>query len=469
MAGLCEGGNEPPGSLKAIYKLFYDALSTAVVSQQEDRDITYALFCSVLCIMEQVLFDEILILSVEENPHVYDNRRASYKDEKMEENTWLSIAASMNTDPGNEFQSLGRAIVKEDEYEEVRWDDDQLVIARDYEDIEFRPVYVIDVYKLTPSNGPKERSRRARDLTVASDNLSAIEFRPGDFFFNVETVIRNEATHRKIVFRCERPKIMFTKLEQCSWIKIEVARGRSAQECFQGLRCSVAISHSGDAALPCWKSVKVMFIVAYDIDGLLHHAHHLRPALRRKRRHLVVQNPIILHDNATSHTAAAVKDLLRRWQWEILEHPPYSPDMIHTITISSPNSIGTTARDFITLDDKRVPRTSRRHKELELKTEEFIEMVRSGECDGQVPAFLRAHNSEVPAVRQTTCDRRDTASPTMICDRDNLAHVLHHMAIVSPSKCPTLTLCHLPSGGCSLGLPITPTHSPTPPSLKLSS
>ena len=40
----------------------------------------------------------------------------------------------------------------------------------------------------------------------------------------------------------------------------------------------------------------------------------------------MVQNPIILHDNARSHTAA-VTDLLRRWQWEILEHPPYSPDM----------------------------------------------------------------------------------------------------------------------------------------------
>ncbi|KAJ4444204.1 hypothetical protein ANN_05994 [Periplaneta americana] len=61
---------------------------------KEDRDITYGLFCSVLCIMEQVSFDEILILSVEENPHVYDKRRASYKDE----NTWLSIAASLNTD-----------------------------------------------------------------------------------------------------------------------------------------------------------------------------------------------------------------------------------------------------------------------------------------------------------------------------------------------------------------------------------
>ena len=43
--------------------------------------------------------------------------------------------------------------------------------------------------------------------------------------------------------------------------------------------------------------------------------------------HLVVQNPIILHDSARSHTAAAVTDLLHRWQWEILERPSYSPDM----------------------------------------------------------------------------------------------------------------------------------------------
>ncbi|KAJ4447101.1 hypothetical protein ANN_09101 [Periplaneta americana] len=63
-------------------------------TEQEDRDITYALFCSVLCIMEQVLFDEILILK----SSLYDKRRSSYKDEKMEENTWLSIAASLNTD-----------------------------------------------------------------------------------------------------------------------------------------------------------------------------------------------------------------------------------------------------------------------------------------------------------------------------------------------------------------------------------
>ena len=42
---------------------------------------------------------------------------------------------------------------------------------------------------------------------------------------------------------------------------------------------------------------------------------------------LCVQNPIILHNNARSHTAAAVTNLLRHWQWKILEYPVYSPDM----------------------------------------------------------------------------------------------------------------------------------------------
>ena len=77
-----------------------------------------------------------------------------------------------------------------------------------------------------------------------------------------------------------------------------------------------------------------MFIVAYyDIDGILRHAvppmrtenfayystflqHHLHPMLSRERQHLVVQDPIILHYNARSHTAAVVT-----------EHPPYSHDM----------------------------------------------------------------------------------------------------------------------------------------------
>ena len=32
----------------------------------------------------------------------------------------------------------------------------------------------------------------------------------------------------------------------------------------------------------------------------------------------MVQNPIIIHDNEKSHTAAGVTAFLLRWQWEIL-------------------------------------------------------------------------------------------------------------------------------------------------------
>ena len=72
---------------------------------------------------------------------------------------------------------------------------------------------------------------------------------------------------------------MFTKLEQHSWIKIEVARGRSTHDCFQGLReaCGTAAllyrtvaqwikafwmpayrttlrggQHSPNSLFPCW-------------------------------------------------------------------------------------------------------------------------------------------------------------------------------------------------------------------------
>jgi hypothetical protein len=54
---------------------------------------------------------------------------------------------------------------------------------------------------------------------------------------------------------------------------------------------------------------------------------HLCPALWRKQRCFLATNPIILRDSARAHTADAVKDLLCQWQWEILEHPPYSPNI----------------------------------------------------------------------------------------------------------------------------------------------
>ncbi|PSN42070.1 hypothetical protein C0J52_16390 [Blattella germanica] len=125
-------------------------------------------------------------------------------------------------------------------------------------------------------------------------------------------------------------------------IKTEVARGRSTQECFQGLR-----EACGDVASP-YRTVArwiTAFRVGRDVVndnpriGQPHVENNtvqlLASLLDVDRRwtaqntapHFMVQRPIILHENARCHTAAAIRDLLRRWQWEILEHPPYSPDM----------------------------------------------------------------------------------------------------------------------------------------------
>ena len=53
----------------------------------------------------------------------------------------------------------------------------------------------------------------------------------------------------------------------------------------------------------------------------------LRQAICRKRRRLLAVGPIILYDNATPHGAINVMSLLGRYELEILEHPPYCPDI----------------------------------------------------------------------------------------------------------------------------------------------
>ena len=37
--------------------------------------------------------------------------------------------------------------------------------------------------------------------------------------------------------------------------------------------------------------------------------------------------PLILRDNASPHKAKVVKELLESYHWEVLDHPPYTPDL----------------------------------------------------------------------------------------------------------------------------------------------
>ena len=58
----------------------------------------------------------------------------------------------------------------------------------------------------------------------------------------------------------------------------------------------------------------------------------LSRALKDKRRQYNERhNKVILqHDNARPHVAKVVKRYLETLKWEVLPHPPYSPDVAHS-------------------------------------------------------------------------------------------------------------------------------------------
>lgn len=57
--------------------------------------------------------------------------------------------------------------------------------------------------------------------------------------------------------------------------------------------------------------------------------HRVNEAIQQKRPNRQGQ-VILLHDNARPHTANIVKAALQELDWEVLQHPPYSPDLAPT-------------------------------------------------------------------------------------------------------------------------------------------
>jgi histone-lysine N-methyltransferase SETMAR len=53
----------------------------------------------------------------------------------------------------------------------------------------------------------------------------------------------------------------------------------------------------------------------------------LREAVLQKRPGLLQRGVVLLHDNARSHTVNCTLELLWRYNWEVLDYPPYSPDL----------------------------------------------------------------------------------------------------------------------------------------------
>jgi len=53
----------------------------------------------------------------------------------------------------------------------------------------------------------------------------------------------------------------------------------------------------------------------------------LRPAVRSKRRGRLTQGVLLLHNNSCPHTAHLTINTIRQLNWEVLEHPAYSPEL----------------------------------------------------------------------------------------------------------------------------------------------
>jgi histone-lysine N-methyltransferase SETMAR len=53
----------------------------------------------------------------------------------------------------------------------------------------------------------------------------------------------------------------------------------------------------------------------------------LKPAIRSKRRGKLRKDAILLHDNARPHTANQTVETVNGFGFELMEQPPYSPDL----------------------------------------------------------------------------------------------------------------------------------------------
>ncbi|XP_064466667.1 histone-lysine N-methyltransferase SETMAR-like [Ornithodoros turicata] len=120
-------------------------------------------------------------------------------------------------------------------------------------------------------------------------------------------------------------------------------------------RASKQWNHPGSPAPKKFRSTqsaaKVMTRVFWDKAGVVHvdflpcgttinstyNCHVLRyvhKAQKQKRPGLITKGVLLLQDNARPHTAHLRTRTLQELGWELLPHPPYSPDLAPAISIS---------------------------------------------------------------------------------------------------------------------------------------
>ena len=100
----------------------------------------------------------------------------------------------------------------------------------------------------------------------------------------------------------------FSKRDKRAIIKFQVLLGRSDR---QGILFDQAVPAGQTVNGDCYRSV---------LRKVLHATRTKRPALHEA-------GVILLQDNAAPHRKQNVLAAIESWGWEILPHPPYSPDL----------------------------------------------------------------------------------------------------------------------------------------------
>jgi hypothetical protein len=64
-----------------------------------------------------------------------------------------------------------------------------------------------------------------------------------------------------------------------------------------------------------------------DVTSVLQNTKKLHRAIQNKRLGMLISGVVLLLGNAHPHTAARTQALLQHFNWELFDHPPYSPGL----------------------------------------------------------------------------------------------------------------------------------------------
>ena len=94
----------------------------------------------------------------------------------------------------------------------------------------------------------------------------------------------------------------------------------------------------------------------------------MRPIIRQKKSAMFAAGVLILHDNARPHVSGAVSGILEKCGWQVLTHPPCSPDM------SPP--------DFDMFPQLKKPLRGKRFRNTEEVSNEVTRVIRHTDNEG---------------------------------------------------------------------------------------